>query len=92
MNFSQCRFIKENMWFYTFEDFYKNKAIIKKMFKQMNQDGKLFYCYYVYANVNIKETLKNAIWDYLNFDDIYYDLELSRLRRIDARKHNYEKK
>ena len=66
VDFSVCRFIKEEMWFFTFDDFFDNKIVIRKMFDNMDRDGKLFYKWYVYANVNISMNAKNAVWDYLN--------------------------
>ena len=36
----------------------------------MSQNEKLFYKWYVYANINMKPFLKDIIWDYLNdYDD-----------------------
>lgn len=65
-DFSQCRFISEQMWFITLADFCERRRHIKRLFDDMNSDGKEFYMWYVYANVHLKENLKNAIWDYLN--------------------------
>ena len=76
VDFSKCRFIKENMWFFTFDDFKRNRKIIKEHFKSLDKDAKLFYMWYVYANINISEIKKNKIWDYLNFDDPQYELLL----------------
>lgn len=84
VDFSKCRFIKENMWFFTYQDFCDNRRIIKKMFQEMDKDGRLFYMYYVYAS-RIKENLQNAIWDYLNFPDIGYEAELLKLNRTQKR-------
>ena len=77
------------MWFFTTEDFYKYKDALRRMFKEMNQDGKLFYMYYVYANVNMGLNCKNAIWDYLNEYDTN-GLKLAETIRKDREK--YERK
>jgi DNA integrity scanning protein DisA with diadenylate cyclase activity len=76
VDFSKCRFIKERMWFYTFQDFCDNRKIIKRYFNELDRDGKLFYMWYVYANVNIDEMRKNRIWDYLNSDEVQYEMLL----------------
>ena len=69
-DFSECRFIKETLRFYTYKDFCANRFTIKRMYKTLSQDGKLFYKWYVYANVHMDELKKNYIWDYLNdYDD-----------------------
>lgn len=81
IDFSQCRFIKEQMWFYTYNDFCNNRKIIKQKFKQLSQDGKLFYMWYVYANVNMNEVAKNKIWDYLNYDESEYEMLLVSNRK-----------
>lgn len=80
VDFSQCRFIKEEMWYFTFNDFCQNREALKKLFKEMDKDGKLFYMYYVYANVNMQMKFKHAIWDYLNdYDPL--GVELTKLKR-----------
>lgn len=85
VDFSVCEFINENMWFFTYNDFCKNRFAIKKLFNELDRNGKIFYMYYVYANVRINEQLKNAIWDYLNeFDEKGF--ELLRLWRINKYK------
>lgn len=87
--FRQCRFIKEEMWFFTLDDFCQARKGIKRLFKEMDKNGKLFYMWYVYAS-RIKWDLQNAIWDYLNFPDAEYEAELLRLLRIE--KERLEKK
>lgn len=81
IDFSQCEFIEENMQFMTYIDFCNNKYIIKHLFEQLDDNGKIFYKWYVYANIHMKETFKNAIWDYLNGYDLN-GIELMRITRI----------
>lgn len=81
VDFSKCQFIKEYMWFYTYKDFCNNRKIIKKYFNEMDKNGKLFYMWYVYANINMDEIQKNKIWDYLNSDAIEYEMILMHNRR-----------
>ena len=81
-DFSQCRFINENMQFFTYYDFCDGCKILKKNFKSLNSDAKLFYKWYIYANIHMNETFKNAIWDYLNCDDEVCYITLIELKKI----------
>lgn len=85
VDFSVCEFINENMWFFTYNDFCENRFAIKKLFNELDRNGKIFYMWYVYSNVRINEQLKNAIWDYLNEYDLQ-GFELLRLWRINKYK------
>ena len=68
-DFSECRFIKDALKFYTYKDFCTNRLAIKKMYQTLSDDGKIFYKWYVYANIHMDELKRNYIWDYLNDDD-----------------------
>ena len=63
----ECQFIDEALKFYTYEDFYRDKKTIKAMYRTL--DNKIFYKWFVYANINISLVQKDAIWEYLNGDD-----------------------
>lgn len=77
--FYECKFIVKEMWFHTYFDFCDVRAGIKRLYKGLSKNGKEFYKWYVYANIHMNETYKNAIWDYLNdYDD---GLELLRLKQ-----------
>lgn len=65
-DFLSCKFINEYMKFYTYHDFCDNRKLIKSYFNKMTDNEKLFYKWYVYANIHMKLTYKNKIWDYLN--------------------------
>ena len=68
-DFSQCRFIEDCMRYSDIFDFIKIGHIIKIRFeKQLDDNGKIFYKYFVYAHTNTTRRQKNAIWDYLNGD------------------------
>lgn len=70
IDFSECEFIYENMRFYTYYDFCGNRKVIKELYNKLEKNAKRFYRWYVYANIHMNETYKNAIWDYLNgYDD-----------------------
>lgn len=81
VDFSICEFIKDKMWFFTYYDFCDNRQSIRENFQEMSKNEKLFYKWYVYANIHMNETFKNAIWDYLNFVDSY-GIELLKLMRF----------
>ena len=66
IDFSDCAFINEEMKFYTFYDFCDNRIAMKYLFNKLNTNAKLFYMWYVYANIHMDLLFKNAIWDYLN--------------------------
>lgn len=62
--FQECEYVRDNMKFYTYEDFCKNKLIIKKMYDKL--EYKTFYKWYVYSHCNISWTLLDEIWIFLN--------------------------
>lgn len=70
VDFSECRFIEDNMQYVNYYDFCDNCRAIRRLYEAMKPNGKVFYHYYVYANTHMKLCFKNAIWDYLNgYDD-----------------------
>ena len=79
-DFSICKFIHENMWFFTYYDFCDNCKNIKRLYGKLSENAKLMYKWYVYANVHMSEYFKNAIWDYLNEDDDAYYIFLMDLK------------
>lgn len=81
VDFSQCEFISQNMWFYTYEDFCDNCFIIKRMFLNLDKNGRKFYMWYVYSNINMDEKHKNRIWDFLNINDQQSYLKLLEIKR-----------
>ena len=66
VDFSECEFIHKQMRYYTFDDFYVDRKCIKKMYKNLTNNGRKFYMWYVYANTHMSLKVKNAVWDYLN--------------------------
>lgn len=81
VDFSVCKFIHENMWFFTYYDFCDNCRAIKSMYEFLHPNAKLFYKWYVYANVHMAEHFKNAIWEYLNNPDDEYYIHLIELKK-----------
>lgn len=66
VDFSECKFISEVLRFITFFDFCDRRESIKLNYEILSDDGKIFYRWYVYANVHMDERYKNACWDYVN--------------------------
>lgn len=81
LDFSECKFIRMEMQYYTYYDFCDNCASIKRLFNLLSENGKIFYMWYVYANIHMDLCYKNAIWDYLNFNDVEYKMRLMDLKR-----------
>lgn len=69
-DYKECRYIDIEMRFTTFESFMQDAKAIKRLYKQLNH--KLFYKWYLYANIHISLDRKNKIWCYLN-DDLTYE-------------------
>lgn len=68
-DFKEVEFINKNMRYLTYNDFVKNHDKIKKRFNEMTRHGRIFFKWYVYANIHMNEYLKNIIWEYLNSDE-----------------------
>lgn len=79
-DFQFCDFIEVEMSFLTYDDFINKCSDIKQSYQSLNKYQKRFYKWYVYANIHIREQLKNLIWEYLNINDINYYLELLKYK------------
>ncbi len=79
-NFKDCKFINDEMKFFTFDDFCICCGAIKRLYKtKLSPDGKIFYKWYVYANIHMTMIQKNKVWDYLN-DNITKEILLRTKR------------
>ena len=76
VDFQECRVIENCLCYLTFDEFYKFREVIAKAFNDLSKDGKLFYKYYVYANIHMNRYYKDAIWDYINFPTAKKEIEL----------------
>lgn len=76
VDFEFCKFIDKELCFVTIKDFYRNRKILKFFYEGLDNDAKLFYKWYVYANVFINEKGKDIIWEYLNNSEVEYELKL----------------
>lgn len=70
IDFSICSYIEQDMWVITYDDFCDRRAGLRRLYNRLTDDQKIFYKWYIYSNVHMKESFKNAIWDYLNGYDI----------------------
>jgi hypothetical protein len=69
-DYKECRYIDIEMRFTTYDSFLEDARAIKRLYKQLNH--KIFYKWYVYANIHISLDRKNKMWCYLN-DDLTYE-------------------
>lgn len=76
IDFATCDFIDKNMNYINYFDFCSNCYSIKAMYNQLTNLGKRFYKWYVYSNIHMEESYKNAIWNFLNSDEVEYYMEL----------------
>lgn len=82
VDFKECRVIENCLCYLTFDEFYKFREVITKAFNELSKDGKLFYKYYVYANIHMKLNCKDAIWSYINSPTAENEIELINLKLI----------
>lgn len=60
----ECKFIDERMKFFTLNDFILAKDRIKVLYQSLNDP--MFYKWFVYSNIHITLSQKDAIWKWLN--------------------------
>lgn len=81
-DFSVCPFIRDELCFLTYTDFVHNARILKLIYESMDNDAKIFYKWYVYANIHMDEGFKNLVWTYLNSNEQEdYDNLIDNLRK-----------
>lgn len=75
-DFKECWFIDSEMKFYSYKDFLRNAYAIKRLFDYtLQKNGKLFYKWFLYANIHLTMAQKNKAWDWLNNYCEYDDLK-----------------
>ena len=79
-DFSACAYIKDQMQYYTFDDFIENCTRLKTLYLELKPNAKIFYKWYVYANIHMNENYKNAIWTFLNSEDLNCYIYLLQLK------------
>ena len=81
VDFSVCPFIRNELCFLTYNDFCHNAKILKLIYEGLEKNAKIFYKFYVYANIHMKECFKDKIWEYLNNSEPEYYIELITAQR-----------
>ena len=66
IDFSECKFIKEELRFLFCKDFYKDRYIIKREYDKLSTNGKIFYKWFLYSNIHSNLYQKDCMWDFLN--------------------------
>lgn len=77
-----CDFIDEYMCFYNIIDFYEKSNYFKAHYQLMTKNEIHLYRWYVYANVNMDLKTKDLIWEYLNANEIFDEVNLKCRMRI----------
>ena len=80
VDFKECRLINEYLCYLTYDDFCMHRKIIKTMFDNLSAEGKMFYKYYVYANIHMEVKFKDIIWTYLNDATGNVEIDLLHLK------------
>lgn len=81
VDFSVCPFIKNELCFLTYFDFCKNAKILKIIYEGLETNAKIFYKFYVYANIHMTEYFKDRIWEYLNGGEEQYIELIDNIRK-----------
>lgn len=78
----------EQIKFVSFNDFYKNRKIIRHYYKELPLDDKWSYKRFIYSDeLKEKEIDKDCIWNYLN------EIEFSKKElTVRFKKRTYDKK
>lgn len=71
--YKECAYIDIEMKFYTYKDFKKSAFYLRRMYDKLPH--KLFYRWYVYANIHLTLSQKNIVWSFLNHDVGYAELD-----------------
>ena len=71
--YKECRYIDNNLKFYTYRDFKRNAFFLRKLYDKLPH--KIFYMWYVYANIHLTMKQKNIAWAFLNHDVGYEVLD-----------------
>lgn len=85
IDFSMCKFIKEQLCFLTYTEFCRNAKILKLFYEGMDDDAKIFYKWYVYSNIHMGEYFKNLIWEYLNGGEEQYTQLIGNITKYRVR-------
>lgn len=71
--YKECAWIDNNMKFYTYKQFKGSAFYLKRLYQRLPH--KLFYKWYVYANIHLSISQKNIVWSFLNGDVSFIELD-----------------
>lgn len=71
--YKECRYIDNSLKFYTYRDFKRDAFYLRKLCDKLPH--KIFYKWYVYANIHLTIKQKNIAWAFLNHDVGYEVLD-----------------
>lgn len=71
--YKECMYIDNNLKFYTYKDFKKDAFYLRALYDNLKH--KLFYKWYIYANIHLTMKQKNIAWEFLNHDVGYEVLD-----------------
>lgn len=71
--YKECRYIDNNLKFYTYKEFKKDAFFLRKLYDKLPH--KIFYKWYIYSNIHLTEKQKNIAWAFLNHDVGYAELD-----------------
>ena len=71
--YKECRYIDNNLKFYTYRDFKRDAFYLRVLYDKLPH--KIFYKWYVYANIHLTMKQKNIAWAFLNHDVGYEVLD-----------------
>ena len=72
VDFTECEYINIYMRFVTYKQFCDQCYLIKFFYNSLSTNGKRFFKWYLYAQININGAQKDAIWNFLN-DELAYE-------------------
>lgn len=79
----ECKFIDERMKFFTLNDFILSKKLIKTLYQKL--DNPIFYKWFVYSNIHITLSQKDAIWRWLNGETEFFAYKYKKERNNEYR-------
>ena len=71
--YKECRYIDNDLKFYTYRDFKRDAFFLRVLYDKLPH--KIFYKWYVYANIHLTMKQKNIAWAFLNHDVGYEVLD-----------------
>lgn len=71
--YKECKYIDNDLKFYTYRDFKRDAFYLRKLYDKLPH--KIFYKWYVYANIHLTMKQKNIAWAFLNHDVGYEVLD-----------------